>query len=122
MKNHAGAQTWGKFKKRMEKTKKKKGDDCKQSTCDKQDIDSFNFPDGGWECFTCKNYNFSGRQKCNRCNKVKSKTDYNGKPKHLLKQNSVTSSSTKSDTSDKNEEANKLRRDSSQSSDKLRTI
>ena len=26
--------------------------------------------------------------KCNRCNKQKSKGDFNGKPKHLLKKNS----------------------------------
>lgn len=46
---------------------------------------NFNFPDGGWVCSQCQNYNFSGRVKCNRCNKVKTKQDFNGKPKHLLK-------------------------------------
>ncbi|CDW78045.1 zinc ran binding protein [Stylonychia lemnae] len=46
---------------------------------------NFSFPDGGWVCSQCQNYNFSGRVKCNRCNKVKTKQDYNGKPKHLLK-------------------------------------
>ena len=45
----------------------------------------FNFPDGGWVCCQCQNYNFYGRLKCNRCQKVKSKQDFNGKPKHLLK-------------------------------------
>lgn len=46
---------------------------------------NFNFPDGGWVCSSCQNYNFMGRVKCNRCQKQKSKTDFNGKPKHLLK-------------------------------------
>ena len=47
----------------------------------------FNFPDGGWVCFNCQNYNFYGRLKCNRCLKLKSCIDIDGKPKHLLKQN-----------------------------------
>eukprot|EP00350_Pseudokeronopsis_sp_OXSARD2_P001937 CAMPEP_0170551154 /NCGR_PEP_ID=MMETSP0211-20121228/9187_1 /TAXON_ID=311385 /ORGANISM="Pseudokeronopsis sp., Strain OXSARD2" /LENGTH=131 /DNA_ID=CAMNT_0010858151 /DNA_START=919 /DNA_END=1314 /DNA_ORIENTATION=+ len=51
----------------------------------------FNFPDGGWVCSQCQNYNFCGRVKCNRCNKVKTKQDFNGKPKHLLKKNSLSS-------------------------------
>lgn len=46
----------------------------------------FDFPDGGWVCSGCQNYNFLGRQKCNRCHKQKTKLDLNGKPKHLLKQ------------------------------------
>lgn len=46
---------------------------------------SFSFPDGGWVCCQCQNYNFSGRVKCNRCQKQKTKLDYNGKPRHLLK-------------------------------------
>ena len=46
----------------------------------------FDFPDGGWVCSGCQNYNFLGRQKCNRCHKQKTKQDQNGKPKHLLKQ------------------------------------
>ena len=56
----------------------------KKSSCSKQPP-NFNFPDGGWVCSTCQNYNFMGRLKCNRCHKQKSKTDFNGKPKHLLK-------------------------------------
>lgn len=48
----------------------------------------FNFPDGGWVCSQCHNYNFYGRVKCNRCQKIKGKNDFNGKPKHLLKKNS----------------------------------
>lgn len=43
----------------------------------------FAFPDGGWVCSSCQNYNFSGRGKCNRCRKTKTRTDFNGKPKHL---------------------------------------
>lgn len=45
----------------------------------------FDFPDGGWVCSGCQNYNFFGRQKCNRCLKIKTKLDLNGKPKHLLR-------------------------------------
>jgi len=30
---------------------------------------TFAFPDGGWVCSCCQNYNFSGRNKCNRCQK-----------------------------------------------------
>jgi hypothetical protein len=48
--------------------------------------DEFDFPDGGWVCSDCQNYNFYGRPKCNRCLKQKSKQDFNGKPKHLLRQ------------------------------------
>jgi hypothetical protein len=47
---------------------------------------AFHFPDGGWECSTCQNYNFKGRMDCNRCKKLKSKNDTDGKPLHLLKQ------------------------------------
>lgn len=43
------------------------------------------FPNGGWVCSTCQNYNFHGRKKCNRCKKDKACTDFNGKPLHLLK-------------------------------------
>ena len=46
---------------------------------------NFEFPDGGWECSKCQNYNFRGRKECNRCKKVRSKHDYSGKPLHLLK-------------------------------------
>lgn len=49
--------------------------------------DQFAFPDGGWVCSGCQNYNFYGRPKCNRCLKLKTRQDYNGKPKHLLRQN-----------------------------------
>ena len=43
----------------------------------------FAFPDGGWVCSLCQNYNFYGRMKCNRCNKMKGKEDFEGKPLHL---------------------------------------
>ena len=47
--------------------------------------EEFDFPDGGWVCSSCQNYNFFGRQKCNRCQKQKSRQDRNGKPNHLLR-------------------------------------
>ena len=52
---------------------------------EKKNIKSFKFPEGGWVCLTCQNYNFCGRVKCNRCGKYKTKDDPVGKPKHLLK-------------------------------------
>ena len=36
---------------------------------------TFEFPDGGWECSKCQNYNFKGRKECNRCKKVRTKQD-----------------------------------------------
>ena len=45
----------------------------------------FKFPEGGWVCLACQNYNFCGRVRCNRCGKNKSKEDPVGKPRHLLK-------------------------------------
>ena len=45
----------------------------------------FKFPDGGWVCLACQNYNFCGRVRCNRCGKGKTKDDPVGKPKHLLR-------------------------------------
>ncbi len=45
----------------------------------------FKFPEGGWVCLACQNYNFCGRTRCNRCGKSKTKDDPVGKPKHLLK-------------------------------------
>jgi hypothetical protein len=47
--------------------------------------DKFNFPDGGWVCAQCKNYNFYGRMKCNRCNKAKTTNDVEGKPQHIIR-------------------------------------
>eukprot|EP00826_Nyctotherus_ovalis_P054373 TRINITY_DN7115_c0_g2_i9.p1 TRINITY_DN7115_c0_g2~~TRINITY_DN7115_c0_g2_i9.p1 ORF type:complete len:264 (+),score=36.59 TRINITY_DN7115_c0_g2_i9:186-977(+) len=46
---------------------------------------SFKFPEGGWVCSICQNYNFCGRVYCNRCGKTKAKEDHVGKPKHLLR-------------------------------------
>ena len=43
----------------------------------------FAFPDGGWVCSICQNYNFYGRMRCNRCNKDKCQGDFEGKPLHL---------------------------------------
>jgi len=65
--------------------------------------DEFDFPEGGWVCGGCQNYNFFGRQKCNRCLKAKSKQDLNGKPKHLLRQShqKQSVSNKKVDVSDK---------------------
>lgn len=36
---------------------------------------SFEFPEGGWECSKCQNYNFKGRKECHRCKKPKSSKD-----------------------------------------------
>ena len=44
---------------------------------------TFNFPDGGWECSKCQNYNFKGRKSCHRCKKVKCENDIEGKPDHM---------------------------------------
>ena len=43
----------------------------------------FSFPDGGWECSKCQNYNFKGRKSCHRCKKPKSNDDAEGKPEHM---------------------------------------
>merc|ERR1711981_1157097 len=45
---------------------------------------SYQFPDGGWECSKCQNYNFKGRKNCHRCKKPKSTDDFEGKPEHML--------------------------------------
>lgn len=46
---------------------------------------AFSFPDGGWVCSFCQNYNFYGRTKCNRCSKAKTKEDCEGKPQHIIR-------------------------------------
>ena len=43
----------------------------------------FKFPEGGWECSKCQNYNFKGKKKCHRCKKVKSALDSHGMPAHM---------------------------------------
>jgi len=47
-------------------------------------LNSYDFPEGGWECSTCSNYNFKGRKCCYRCKKDFSQNDIIGKPKHML--------------------------------------
>lgn len=59
------------------------GDDRKPQA--KKGKGTFEFPDGGWECSKCQNYNFKGRKECNRCKKARTKQDLTGKPLHLLK-------------------------------------
>ena len=49
---------------------------------------NFEFPEGGWECSKCQNYNFKGRKECNRCKKPKTTKDLTGKPSHLVKADS----------------------------------
>lgn len=44
---------------------------------------NFEFPEGGWECSKCQNYNFKGRKECNRCKKPKTTKDTTGKPVHM---------------------------------------
>ena len=48
--------------------------------------ENFSFPDGGWECNKCQNYNFKGRKACFRCKKTKCSEDNEGKPEHMTKQ------------------------------------
>ena len=91
-KYHAGAQKWGKYKKKENKNKKRNDDSARQQKGKVQEGNDFSFPDGGWVCSQCQNYNFLGRVKCNRCQKPKSKLDANGKPKHLLKPAATSSS------------------------------
>lgn len=43
----------------------------------------FAFPEGGWECSSCQNYNFKGRTHCYRCKKEKSGLDTDGRPAHM---------------------------------------
>lgn len=43
----------------------------------------FKFPEGGWECSKCQNYNFKGRKECHRCKKIKSDEDSEGMPAHM---------------------------------------
>ena len=54
--------------------------DCGESAAK---LDEFRFPDGGWECSKCQNYNFKGRKTCNRCKKAKGSDDVEGKPTHM---------------------------------------
>ena len=47
------------------------------------------FPDGGWVCSACQNYNFRGRLQCNRCSKIRDGNDFSGKPSHLMKYDKI---------------------------------
>lgn len=44
----------------------------------------FEFPDGGWECSKCQNYNFKGRKECHRCKKPRTVKDTIGRPEHMF--------------------------------------
>jgi hypothetical protein len=35
----------------------------------------YKFPEGGWECSRCHNYNFKGRKECRRCKKPRTVMD-----------------------------------------------
>jgi len=48
----------------------------------KKEKKQFTFPEGGWECSHCQNYNFKGKEKCNRCKKDKDTNDIDAKPEH----------------------------------------
>ena len=82
---HIGSLKWAKYKKKEKSQKSQVVSEFKGYQADRREKENFAFPDGGWVCSQCQNYNFAGRVRCNRCTKQKSKTDFNGKPKHLLK-------------------------------------
>ena len=50
----------------------------------KKNKKSFSFPEGGWVCRPCQNYNFAHRNTCHRCKKQVDTNDFKGVPKHLL--------------------------------------
>ena len=72
-----------------EKIEKKKNYRTKNKSPEKKKANQgkgcFEFPDGGWECSKCQNYNFKGRKECNRCKKARTTKDLSGKPAHLIK-------------------------------------
>ena len=55
----------------------------KESVKETKPNNDFKFPDGGWECSKCQNYNFKGRKECHRCKKPKANDDSEGMPQHL---------------------------------------
>ena len=69
------------------KNKEKREYKPKNKSSAKKAKGTFEFPDGGWECSKCQNYNFKGRKECNRCKKVRTVKDLSGKPAHLQKLN-----------------------------------
>ena len=56
-----------------------------ESTKALQNPNGFAFPDGGWECSKCQNYNFKGRKQCHRCKKPKTVKDTIGRPEHMFR-------------------------------------
>jgi len=79
-----------------EKKTSESGDDCQETLLGNQEctskdqgkkaaLCSFEFPDGGWECSKCQNYNFKGRKQCHRCKKPKTVKDSTGRPEHMFK-------------------------------------
>lgn len=50
---------------------------------EKKSSQEFAFPDGGWECSACCNYNFKGRKRCHRCTKTRIESEKAGKPEHM---------------------------------------
>lgn len=72
---------------------------------------NFEFPEGGWECFKCQNYNFKGRKSCFRCKKSKADEDFEGKPEHMSVQQARTRKCKKSQDESSNEEAYEYSKD-----------
>jgi len=77
----AGGMT-AQYNKSAEKTEEKEVSDTKSNEGSEQK-NNFEFPEGGWECSKCQNYNFKGRKACFRCKKNKSDEDCEGKPEHM---------------------------------------
>jgi hypothetical protein len=60
-------------------------DEAEEKDLEKKQLQQqFEFPEGGWECHKCQNYNFKGRKACFRCKKSKDEQDTEGKPEHML--------------------------------------
>lgn len=61
-KYHAGRSKWGKYKRRERESRKQKSTkpehDGAKSNENASGKDVFDFPDGGWVCCNCQNYNF----------------------------------------------------------------
>ena len=73
---HAGRAKWGKYKEKEAKKRVGKGKEVQQKVQETSGgKDQFAFPDGGWVCADCQNYNFAGRAQCNRCKKRKTSQD-----------------------------------------------
>ena len=72
-----------------------------EQRCDKRA--NFEFPDGGWECAKCQNYNFKGRKACYRCKKPKTAEDVDGKPDHMVNGLTKQKKSRKTNSNGQNE-------------------